>query len=321
MGSDVTQDPLLEESYGEGRDLLYDSLDDREALERQIADPAHDPARTLERWRAATSGAVTNEEFSEQAYPLGINRWPPIEGTSWRRWGQWLEERLSQAAAHPETRLDPAALPARYSWRRRRGSRLSEVAAARLADRAIAVHRSALDAWAAAAPEEGGHRLCLLLETAEVVGRIDTLSDATSSRDQEVVSSTATTTVAVRVVRTADAGWSVDGVHPTDPETASGSRLRARWPALASALGGCFGDDPRLFPWRRQRDLLFTEPPAFLDRLAAEGDELLTLDDADLHAAVVALGCFVEPPHLRLWLTWMFWRIRTFDWNPDDLRP
>jgi len=310
----VTQDPLLEESYGEDRDLLYDSLDDREALERQIADPDHDPDLTLQRWRSATSGAVTDEEFSKRAYPLGINRWPPIEGTSWLRWSRWLEERLSQAAEHPETRLDPATLPARYTWRRRRSSGLSETSATQLADQVAADHRSALDEWAAT-PQVGGHRLCLVIDAGGVVGRIDTLSDATTARDQHVVSSRETTTLAVRVVRTRDARWSIAAAHPTEPDTAAAQRVRAQWPALASALGGWFGDDPRLFPWADQRDMLFDESPAFLDRLAAEGDELLALDDAALHTAVVALGCFVEPPHLRLWLTWMFWRIRTFDWT------
>jgi len=316
----VTQDPLLENSYGEGRDRMYDTLDDREALERQIADPEHDPATTLERWRSATRGALTDDEFSEQSYSLGINRWPPIEGTSWRQWGRWLEERLTEPAEHPETRLDPAALPARYTWRRRRSSGLSDSGATQLADQVAADHRSALDAWAAS-PEERGHRLHLLLDARGVVGRIDRLSDAPSSRDQHVVSSTETTTVAVCVVRTADATWSITAVHPTEPDSTAAQRLRERWPALASALGGWFGDDPRLFPGRRQRDLLFDESPAFLDRVADEGDELLTLDDAGLHAAVVALGCFVEPPHLRLWLTWMFWRIRTFDWSEDPVSP
>ncbi|NAZ80271.1 hypothetical protein GTR02_00350 [Kineococcus sp. R8] len=309
-------DPILTEAFGGDQDLVYDSLDDRESLERQIAQPAHDPATTLTRWRKAIATARSDEEVGDQANTLGINRRDPIEGTSWRRWGQWLEQRLTEVIEHPETRLNPDDLPDRYTWQSHRGTPLSSSAAARFTEAATSAHRSSLDAWVTS-PVDQGLRRHLLHDTGEIVGRVNELSAAEWSDDQVVVSSHETTTVGLRMLRSPGGGWSVAGIHPALPETTAVARFRAQWPALTSALGGYFSDDPRLFPWRDQRDLLFGEAVPFLTRVDAEGADLLALPDEQLRTAVRALGCAVEPPHLRLWLTWMFWRIRTFDWSEE----
>ena len=68
-------------------------------------------------------------------------------------------------------------------------------------------------------------------------------------------------------------------------------------------------------PASAQYAMLAAEDDARLAVLAGEGAELLALDDDDLHAAVVALGSYVEPGFLRSWLEWLVWRIDHFDWK------
>lgn len=317
-------DPIIEESFGEDRDIVYTSLDDREALERQIAAPDHDAGLTLGRWRAAVPPDATEEDIRDAINSLGANVWQPLEGTSWRRWATWFENRLQEAVNDPETVLPAEHLPGDYTWRRRSTTRLDADAADRWAREALQFHAPRIDDWLAA-DADGGVHLYLLLDTRQVVGEVSDLEDADAYGHQRVVRARSSTRVGVRLSRSLTGNGMhpfVRGVHVAEPvDDPRAASWRAAWPTLTAVLGGCFSDTYQLTPWTDQRRMLFAEPSAVLDRLAAEGDELLALGDDDLRAAVVALGCFVEPPHLRLWLTWMFWRIRTFDWSEDPLSP
>jgi len=317
-------DPIIEESYGTDRDAVYTSLDDREALERQLAKPKHSPALTLRRWREATSEEKTEDAIREAMNTLGANIWEPVEGTSWQRWAAWFEARLLEAATSPGTVLPSRQLPDRYTWRRRSTTPVVSTDEKLLLRFAMQVHGARIDRWLTAGPT-AGLQLHLLLDNGEELGEIRDLTDEDMYGDQDITASRSSSRVGLRLSRTlAGDGRKalVRGVHIAEPvDDPRAEAWRTRWPALNAALGGYFSDSDRLSPWHDQRRMLFGESPAFLDRLAAEGDELLTLDDADLHAAVVALGCFVEPPHLRLWLAWMFWRIRTFDWSEDPVSP
>ncbi|NIZ90058.1 hypothetical protein [Kineococcus rubinsiae] len=317
-------DPIIEESFGEDRDIVYTSLDDREALERQIAAPNHDAGLTLGRWRAAVDATSSEEDIRNAINSLGANVWQPLEGTSWRRWATWFENRLQEAVDHPDTVLPSEHLPDHYTWRRRTTTRLDPDAADRWAREASRVDVRRIEDWLAA-DADGGVHLYLLYDTGQVVGEVSDLEERDTYGHQLVVRSRSSTRVGVRLSRSLTGNGMhpfVRGVHVAEPvDDPRAASWRAAWPTLTAVLGGCFSDTYQLTPWTDQRRMLFAEPAAVLDRLAAEGDELLRLDDDDLHAAVVALGCFVEPPHLRLWLTWMFWRIRTFDWNPEELDP
>jgi len=318
------EDPIIEESYGEDRDIAYTTLDNREALERQLADDRHDITTTLTRWRDALADVTTEFGIRDALNRMGANRSNPIEGASWQRWATWFEARLQEAVEHPDTVLPDGHLPDDYTWRRRRTTRLDLRTTDRLAQEALREQAAYVEAWLAA-DERSGVQLYLLHETSDVNGEVEDLADADLYGRQQVLASRPSRRVGIRISRSFDGDGMrpvVRGVHVAEPvDDLRAAGWRKRWPLLTAALGGYFSDTHQLMPWTDQRRMLFTESPAFLDRLAAEGDELLTLDDADLHAAVVALGCFVEPPHLRLWLTWMFWRIRTFDWSEDPVSP
>jgi len=311
-------DPVIEESYGTDRDIVYTSLDPREALERQLADVDHSPELTLRRWGEATSGATTDAEIRIAFNALGGNLWDPVEGTSWRHWAEWFHRRLREAVTTPGTVLSDQQLPDQYTWRRRSTTPLALTDEELLMYLAMQAHGTRIDHWLAAGPATG-RRLYLLLESDDELGEVSDLTDEDMYGDQDIITSRTSGRVGLRLSRTLTSDGMralVQGLHIAEPvDDPRAEAWRRRWPALSAALGGYFSDGPHLDPDPQQRLMLFTESPAFLDRLAAEGDELLTLDDAALHAAVVALGCFVEPPHLRLWLTWMFWRIRTFDWS------
>jgi hypothetical protein len=311
-------DPIIEESYGTDRDAVYTSLDDREALERQLADVEHSPELTLRRWREATSDATTGDEIRDAFNALGGNLWDPVEGTSWLHWAGWFSARLLEATTTPGTVLGDQQLPDRYTWRRRSTTPLVLKDEELLLHLATRAHRTRIDRWLTTEPATGLH-LHLLLDSEEELGEISDLTDEDVYGDQDIIASRVSSRVGLRLGRTLTGNGMrarVLGLHIAEPvDDSRAEAWRKRWPALYAALGGYFSDSDRLSPRYDQRRMLFTESPAFLDRVAAEGDELLTLDDADLHTAVVALGCFVEPPHLRLWLTWMFWRIREFDWS------
>lgn len=92
-----------------------------------------------------------------------------------------------------------------------------------------------------------------------------------------------------------------------------------RWPTAANGFTEFFGQ--RMIEsvdvgWDQTR-MLTSRSLEWRTSLAGECDELLRLEDDTLRATVFALGSVVVPAtfRLRLWLTWMAWRIREFDWS------
>lgn len=116
-----------------------------------------------------------------------------------------------------------------------------------------------------------------------------------------------------------DEGWRLD--DPRVPALAAPAVEDAatRWPAAAHGFSRFFGPDtdPQMDASWAQDVMLRSGDEVWRTDLARECGELLLLDDETLRTTVVGLGSVLVPPafRLRLWLQWMAWRIRTFDWS------
>ncbi|WP_432565319.1 hypothetical protein [Kineococcus sp. SYSU DK003] len=271
----------------------------RQPLELAMASPAFDAEEQLDRWRSIIDVGRREGDFARTVQRIGgVPFASPPEGNSWERWAGWVAERLAELVDDPTS---IAAVP-QYPehWQLRDGKLDDTVGPAlrrRLSEIAVPAGRSRRD--------------YLVVDVGEPVGVVLTRDEGGRSVGEQV-----TQRVGVVVERTDRPR--VIGVHAApavDDPRADG--WRAEWPRLSSAFGGWFslGAFGNRTPATMQYSMLEREPDDLLEELAAEGRELLDLTDEDLRAAVVALGCYVEPSWLRLWLEWMFWRIGYFDWK------
>ncbi|GAA0287616.1 hypothetical protein [Kineococcus aurantiacus] len=286
--------PVSLACYGE----LQDCACPREALEHGLRRPGDlvgyrdEWRRVLDRARAGDWQAVMNREAD-------VNLVLPPEGTSWERWAEWVDLRLTEVAADPST---VAPLPLHRSSSLVREGLVDpeegETVRAVLGDVLL--------------PEIAGRRDYLVLEAPRDIG-VSRHLDRGTGRVSEVP------TRRIGVVLEHRDGVRVVGVHAADAvPLVDVEDVRRRWPVLAAALGGWFNDALLVgeeSAWSQQVLMLEQETDERLDLLATEITDLLTLHDADVHAVVASAGCYVEPVHLRLWLQWMAWRIGYFDWK------
>ncbi|WP_432533765.1 hypothetical protein [Kineococcus arenarius] len=313
-----SNDEILSWALGHDMDLIA-TTSPREAIERELtAAGAAGAADSLALWERATAGVDTEEGMRTTAHDLRIDSWDPPDGNSWLTWMAWYGERLREAVQDPRTILSPGALPEwPYPWRVRDSAAVSGDSLRHAVRVLTGRHREELGAWLAD-PGAGG-RLHLVGDVGAVVGQAVRRAPLL---ERDVVASGVETTRAAVVLRrleAAEAGpaWEVAAVHAAEPwEHPMAVTWRRQLPALTSFLGGWFNasdlaGEPGWDEWRALR----TEPVAFLDRVAAEVPRLLARSDLDLPAAVEALGCYAEPPHLRRWLGWLAWRIQRFDWG------
>ena len=281
----------------------------REGLELSLAERWERLDFDRDHWRSVIERARRSDDPAGVFQRMGeVDFRDPPEGTSWLRWAEWVDERLTEAAERPETVLrgviDRFAI---HSWRRR--SSVVPVGAEAVLDRLGGPRWPAHDPSGGEAPV----RWYVTGDTGAPVGaalRLDERGRPTSS--------TPTTWAGAVLQRTAGGTACLVGVHALEPDAdPRAPRWRERWPALHALLGGWFSEAAfsRRDLWMQQRQMLSTEPAGVLARAVEEGGDLLTLGDADLRAAVLALGCIVELPHLRSWLQWMFWRVHRFDWT------
>jgi hypothetical protein len=275
-----------------------DDLCPRVALEQVLVRNPVDYAEHRDHWRSVVELARRGNFARVVQDRGGVNLADPPEGNSWERWAEWVDHRLSEVADDPTS---VAALPRHPEpWQVRSGE---------LDEGVEGLVRSALSKTAM--PVGSSRRDYVVVDLTEPVG-----SAAQCDPRTGVLTERATHRLGVVVERTDRVR--VVGLHAADPEEdPRASSWRARWPVLSAAAGGWFsqaGLGSRT-PWGSQSLMLEQESDEHLERLAAEGAELLALGDEDLHAAVRALGCYVEPSYLRLWLEWMFWRIGYFDWK------
>ncbi|MEZ0493796.1 hypothetical protein AB2L28_16275 [Kineococcus sp. TBRC 1896] len=284
--------------------LAYADLDwglcPRERLEHLLATNGVNFVREREVWSELLSRARASDVESEIAGSSGVHSVLPPEGVSWTRWAEWLDRRLNEVAADPSSTVDlPPHLPA---WR----SYTAEVEAEAEAE---AVVRRALAG--VMLPVTPTVRDFVVVDAGETVGTVLRADDdsteprPTASRFLGVVLER---TDRLRVVR-------VNVVDTRRDERSS--RWISRWPVLTAVLGGWFSDAALGAgdPWFQQATMLASESDAVLAELVREGRELLLLSDADLHAFAASSGSCIQPPHLRWWFEWMFWRIETFDWK------
>ncbi|MCI2237126.1 hypothetical protein MO973_40095 [Paenibacillus sp. TRM 82003] len=311
-------DELLTTALGHDMDLIA-TTSPREAVERELT--AGGPPRaaaSLALWRRATAGVTTEEAMRAVAHDLGAGTWDPPDGNSWLTWMAWYGERLREAAEDPATILSPGAVPEwPYPWRVRDSAAVSGDSLRHAVHVLTGRHREEVRDWLA--DPDAGSRLHLVGDVGAVVGQAVRRAPLL---ERGVVASGVVTTRAAVVLRRLDAGgggpaWEVASVHAAEPwEHPMAVTWRRELPALTSFLGGWFNaSDLAGEPGRDEWRALRTEPVAFLDRVAAEVPRLLARSDLDLPAAVEALGCYAEPPHLRRWLGWLAWRIQRFDWS------
>ncbi|WP_337061751.1 hypothetical protein [Kineococcus sp. G2] len=316
--TDHPQDEVLFWALSHDMDLIA-TTSPREAIERELtAGGAERAAASLDRWERATAGVTTEERMRTVAHHLDIALWDPPDGNSWLAWMAWYGERLREAVEDPTTILSPGAVPEwPYPWKVRDSAAVSADSLRHAVRVLTARHREEVRDWLE--DPDAGTRLHLVGDVGAVVGQA--VRRAPLLRRDVVASGVETARAAVVLQRleAADAApaWEVAAVHAGEPwEHPSAASWRWELPALTSFLGGWFNaadldDEP---DWNERR-ALDAEPVAFLDRVAAEVPRLLARSDLELPAAVEALGCYAEPPHLRRWLGWLAWRIQRFDWS------
>ncbi|WP_432519968.1 hypothetical protein [Kineococcus sp. SYSU DK006] len=285
-----------------------DELCPREALERGIARAARRGvlARERDHWREVLAAAEAADDYAAAVRRLGhVNRQDPPDGTSWRQWARWVDLRMTEAVDDPATLVHD--LDDDPGWWSCGGS--LDIAP----ERARELLRERGEQAPAAGP---GRRAHLVGDVGRVVGEVVLLDPHGVERAR-----VPTSRVGVVLERESPGapGWVLVGAHPAAPEEdARAAARRERWPVLAGALGGWFSSAAleRVHPDLSQHRMMAGEDARFRARLAAELGELLALGDADLPAAVLALGCSIgpAPAHLRRWLGWMAWRATYFDW-------
>jgi len=270
----------------------------RQPLEHRLADPTMDLPDQLDWWRSIVALGRRENFVAVMQDVAGVPFVDPPEGNSWERWANWVEERLVELVDDPGTVAD---LP-RYTenWRLRNGVLLEE---------SQDVIRRELGR--STIPDGTARRDYLVVDVGRRIGIVSS-GEHDSNRTLREVETTRVGVVLERTDRSR-----VIGMHAADPaDEPRGAEWRARWPVLASTMGGWFSLSAVARGASASQDrMLRQESDEHLERLVAEGAELLELGDDELHAAIVALGCYVEPSFLRLWLEWMFWRIGYFDWK------
>jgi hypothetical protein len=302
----------LRDAFGEG--TLEYWLCPREALEHALRSNPDGRQADLVEWQDAVA---TAEGDADRALDrLGVNFVNPLEGDDWWPWLRWVGSRLAEVRDDPSSLAPPLSVS--YAWLRRGSSFTDESAERRAVESVLARNGDAIRAWSDAA-HPTTTRLRLVADVGEEVGEATRFSD--DPFDTDVVEAADSRTAAVVLGRTqVGRRFEVLGADVVDPgEGVDQAATRAAYPTLHAVLGGWFrGEDlEEPEPWYVQRTMLETEDDTVLAAVAAEGRQLLdSVDDPQLDRAVEALGCYVQPPHLRLWLTWMCWRIETFDWKP-----
>lgn len=269
----------------------------RQPLEFALAQPAVDYEAELEWWTKVLD-LGRREDFRQVMQEVaGVPFRDPPEGTSWTRWAESVTIRLEELARDPSS---TAAVPLHTEqWQLRDGT--LDASAGDLVRRAFGKF---------VLPPSLTRRSYVVVDVGAPVGSVTSWNRAGGHTEERShrVGVVVETTDRPRVI----------GMHAADPrEDDRAGEWRDRWPVLADAFGGWFslGALTNGWPATMQYSMLERESDELLERLAAEGAELLLLGDEDLHAAVRALGCYVEPSFLRLWLGWMFWRIGYFDWK------
>lgn len=330
--------------WGEDGDLLWH--DPREAVEALLESNPDQWVSTLAALRQRLAG-VEDEHTAGGRLRHVVGMIAPPEGTSWLRWAAWYEHRLEEAIADPTTVLSQGTL--NTSTRKHRKAAWVEGADRDAAAQAVVEqHRDEVAEWSAR--QNGSRRLHLVGSVGAGVGQLEVLrqvrdppvppevieASAPSERFalrvrpwRTVVDRTPTDRLAVVLERT-DNGHGVLGAHPAEVSTGAGDTgARTRWPVLRSILGGYFHHGfhgPAWtveYAWHAQETCLHSEPGEVLHQAAGEIDQVLRLPDPELVATLDAFGFYLTPPSPRLWLEWMAWRIRSFDWkgpivNPDE---
>lgn len=287
--------PVSLAGYGE----LEDHLCAREALEYVLTNNRGDFVGFRDHWRHVLEHAREGDFAVVMQREGRVNLVDPPEGTSWARWAEWVDLRLTEVAADPSTL---APLPRHPPSPIVREGLLDP-------DEEETVRQVLAEV---PLPELAGRRDYLVLEAPHAIGVARQLDRATGQ-----VSETPTRRFGVVLERRDSVR--VVTLHAADAvSTVPVAEVRERWPVLAAALGGWFSQNlvpEEGSPWWQQVGMLEQETDARLALLATEVTDLLTLDDSDVHAVVASAGCYVEPVHLRLWLQWMAWRIGYFDWK------
>ncbi|PPK93725.1 hypothetical protein CLV92_1091 [Kineococcus xinjiangensis] len=290
-----------------------DILDPREAFECGLAAVQDLPA-CLEQWHEVKRNAQSEEEHAAFCLRLGLQWVESPEGLSHRRWVEWAESRLEEAISNPRTML-PRNSQTFYPHLKRSGEFHDETAEKLLIQELMERHEEKVARWLER--PDSGLRLHL---TGDVGWRIgDALEH--DARGEEVIRRIPTSRGVVVLKRT-DAWGNPDlhalAAYPVAPEEPEGAEThRTRWPQLEQVFGGYFGRDGARwqYPWGVQRALLMDESQAFLSLVRAQLDELLQLPDGSFQTALISLGCYVEPPHVRQWVERIRWRMDTFDWQ------
>lgn len=116
-----------------------------------------------------------------------------------------------------------------------------------------------------------------------------------------------------------DEPWRLGDPTVPTPLAPPAENAPTRWPTATDGFSRFYGPHthPEMDPRYAQSLMFRSRDEVWRTRLALECEDLLLLEDETLRATVIALGSVVASPafRLRLWLEWMAWSIRTFDWT------
>ncbi|GAA4966488.1 hypothetical protein [Kineococcus glutinatus] len=292
---------------------VEDVLDPREAFEVGLSSQRVDLPQALAEWTEFVEGAESEEDFERLKKRIDVAWTGPVEGTTYRPWFEWAGRRLREVVEHPETLIDPD-ISCYMSYLDREGYFLDDESQERAVEELVLQHEARIEEWLAR--EDGGRFLHI---SGDLGWRVGDLSrpDAHENVYVEVP-----TTRAAVVLRRADPGEELPvtawAAYPIEPEEPAGAHwVRRRWPELEQLLGGYFGQHGAQHGsvWPQQYRLLTYEHPPLLATMRRSLGELLLLEDSELGFALNALGCYLDAPHIRLWLEWMVWRMDTFTWQ------
>ncbi|GAB2680949.1 contact-dependent growth inhibition system immunity protein [Thalassiella azotivora] len=204
-----------------------------------------------------------------------------------------------------------APMPLKLSHREMDGLRLPRVS--RFTDEATAnaavtkvlrAHEDAFRSWAA---DPGGWaRQHYYADLGREVGRIQYAKDEPTQ---------AATAVAVVMARHPETG--APFVRTAYPETTLDQGARRRFPDLCHWFGAWFHQDNARWDdvWDAIADVNRTTTDPARSRVRDQLTDLLTItDDAELAAAVHALGSYTLPTRMRWWVERTVWRLDAYDW-------
>ncbi|GAB2672271.1 RNase A-like domain-containing protein [Thalassiella azotivora] len=277
-------DDAISHKLAIGKDLAAELAD----LDRLLEDVADDEARAR---------AVCQHVFEE---------WTPPDGPSMVGWLRTQRQLIVDARDGRVTLPAPTDVREREGLRLPRASRFTDEATANAAvTEVLRANEDAFRTWAA---DPGGcSRQHYYADLGREVGRIQ------YAKDTPTQPATAVTVVMARHPETG-----APFVRNAYPETTLDQTVRERFPDLCHWFGAWFDQDLQ-DPWRTIADVNRTTTDPARSRVRDQLTDLLTTDDdAELTAAVKALGSYALPTRMRWWVQRTLWRLDAYDWLDAD---